>query len=152
MGCGFTLEDILDVLPHREPFLFVDRVTRLEPDRRIVTERTIRHDEPYFRGHFPERAVMPGVLITDALAQTSGLLWGLSRKARGDDDGVRRVFMLAAANMKYVSPSYPGEILVMTVAAERSFGSLFTYAAEACCGRRCIAKGTLTLAMVEGAA
>ncbi len=147
----FTREDILDALPHREPFLFVDRIVRFVPDRRIETERTICGDEPYLRGHFPDKPIMPGVLVTDALAQTSGLLWGLSRKVRDGDDGVRRVFMLAAANMKYVNPSYPGETLVMTAVTERSYGSFFTYATEARCGRRCIAKGVLTLAMVEGA-
>ena len=74
----FEREDILAVLPHRPPFLFVDRVTKLVPDKRIVAERTISPDEPQFQGHFPGHPIMPGVLITDALAQTSGLLIGLA--------------------------------------------------------------------------
>ena len=81
---NFTMEDILAILPHRPPFLFVDRVIKLVPDREIVAERAIRSDEPFFAGHFPGKPVMPGVLVTDALAQTSGLLWGLSKKVKGD--------------------------------------------------------------------
>jgi 3-hydroxymyristoyl/3-hydroxydecanoyl-(acyl carrier protein) dehydratase len=148
----WTREEMLSVLPHREPFLFVDRVVRLVPDRTIVTERDVRSDEPWMAGHFPGRPIMPGVLVTDALAQTSGLLWGLSKIARegSGGDGVKRVFFLAAANMKYVSPSVPGETITMTAHADRVFGSLYSYAVDACVGKRTVAKGTLTLAMVEG--
>jgi len=79
----FALEDILPVLPHRPPFLFVDRVMLLEPHKLIIAERTLRPDEPQFAGHFPGRAIMPGVLVTEALAQTSGLLLGLSERVTG---------------------------------------------------------------------
>jgi 3-hydroxymyristoyl/3-hydroxydecanoyl-(acyl carrier protein) dehydratase len=145
------MADILDVLPHRPPFLFVDEVRKLTVDESIVTARRIRPDEPYFEGHFPGRPVMPGVLVTDALAQTSGLLWGLSKKAHGDDGGGKpRMFFLAAANMKYVKPAHPGDELVMTSRAERRYGNLYTYAVEAVCGRRTVVKGTVTLAMMDG--
>jgi 3-hydroxymyristoyl/3-hydroxydecanoyl-(acyl carrier protein) dehydratase len=147
----FSTEDILSVLPHREPFLFVDRVVKLTVDASITTERFIRSDEPWFAGHFPGKPVMPGVLITDALAQTSGLLWGLSKKVRGDDgDGKQRIFFLAAVNMKYLAPALPGETLRMNAAAERSFGALFSYSVDAYVGRKAIVKGHLTLAMMEG--
>lgn len=148
----WTRDDILSVLPHRDPFLLVDRVVRLVPDSRIEVERTIRPDEPWFAGHFPGRPVMPGVIVTDALAQTAGLLWGLSKKARGEDDGVQRVFFLAAANMKYVAPSLPGQTLTMTAVPERSFGALFSYSVEAAVGRRTVVKGSVTLALMEGTA
>ena len=117
----FELEDILAILPHRPPFLFVDLVTRLVVDKLIIAERTIRDDEPFFAGHFPHKHVMPGVLVTDALAQASGLLWGFSRKAAGGvstspTEGVPpasapRMFYFASANMKFLNPSFPGETL-----------------------------------------
>ena len=148
---GFTFDDILAVLPHREPFLFVDRVVSLSAEKRIVTERDIRADEPHFEGHFPGEPIMPGVLVTDALAQTAGLLWGLSKKLIGDDGGgVQRVFLLAAANMKYVTPAMPGQTLTMTAVTQRSYGAFYTYDVNAQVGRTTIAKGTLTLAMREG--
>jgi 3-hydroxyacyl-[acyl-carrier-protein] dehydratase len=147
----FTLDDILAILPHRPPFLFVDRVTRLVADREIAAERTIRGDEPYFAGHFPGKPVMPGVLVTDALAQTSGLLWGLSRKVKGDaPEKEPRIFFLASANMKFLSPSFPGETLLLQSRCETSFGALFSYSVEARVGRKTVARGTMALAMMDG--
>ncbi len=156
----FELEDILAILPHRPPFLFVDLVTRLVVDKLIIAERTIRDDEPFFAGHFPQKHVMPGVLVTDALAQASGLLWGFSRKAAGGvstspTEGVPpasapRMFYLASANMKFLNPSFPGETLELVSTCETSLGALFSYSVEAHVGRKIVAKGTLALAMMDG--
>jgi 3-hydroxyacyl-[acyl-carrier-protein] dehydratase len=142
------MEDILAVLPHRPPFLFVDRVTVLEPFKRLVAERELRADEPHFAGHFPGRAIMPGVLITDALAQASGLLIGLSQK-ESRAQPVGRAFFLGAANMKYPAPAFPGEVLTLTAMADGSSGRLFRFTVEAAVGRKLVARGQLTLAMGE---
>jgi 3-hydroxyacyl-[acyl-carrier-protein] dehydratase len=148
---SFTLDDILKILPHRPPFLFVDAVKKLVPDKLITTTRTIRADEPQFAGHFPQKAIMPGVLVVDGLAQTAGLLWGFSKQIRlGTPNETPEIFYLAAVNMKFVSPSFPGETLEMTAIADKNFGSLYTYTVEAACRRKVVAKGSLTLAMVEG--
>ena len=110
----FALEDILPVLPHRPPFLFVDRVMKLEPHKLIIAERTLRPDEPQFAGHFPGRAIMPGVLVTEALAQTSGLLLGLSeRVTAAAPPESPKMFFLAANTMKYQHPAAPGDVLVL---------------------------------------
>lgn len=147
----FTLDEILEILPHRPPFLFVDKVSKLVPDRLIVTERFIRPDEPFFAGHFPGRPVMPGVLVMDGLAQTCGLLWGFTRKIRGGAvSDVPEIFFLAASNMKFSNPAYPGETLKMTARADRQFGALYAYEVEAVSKRKVIASGNLTLAMVQG--
>ena len=149
----YGLDDILSILPHRPPFLFVDRVITLVPDKEIVAERTIRDDEPFFTGHFPQKHIMPGVLVTDALAQTSGLLWGLSKKATGGAVLAKEpeIFFLASSNMKFVNPSFPGETLTLLAWFERSFGALFSYAVEAHVKRKLVAKGNLTLAMMDDA-
>jgi 3-hydroxyacyl-[acyl-carrier-protein] dehydratase len=148
---SFTLDDILAILPHRPPFLFVDRITEMVPGRRIVGERTLHPDEPHFAGHFPGRPIMPGALVTDALAQTSGLLWGFSKMIanNGTASGNPELFYLAAAAMKFVNPAFPGDTLRLFAEAERSFNRLHSYTVEATCGRRIIAKGNLTLAMME---
>jgi 3-hydroxymyristoyl/3-hydroxydecanoyl-(acyl carrier protein) dehydratase len=148
---AFELEDILRILPHRPPFLFVDRVIKLVPDRQITAERELRLDEPYFAGHFPEKPIMPGVLVTDALAQTSGLLWGLSRAIENDTESTApELFYLATASMKYTNPASPGETLRLFAQVERVYDRFHSFSVEATVGRRLIAQGSLTLAMKEG--
>ncbi len=71
---GFDIHRILEILPHRYPFLLVDRVLELEPMKRLVAIKNVTITEPFFQGHFPRRPVMPGVLIIEALAQATGLL------------------------------------------------------------------------------
>lgn len=137
----FELEDLLSLLPHRPPFLFVDRVTELVPGKSIVAERLLRPDEPQFAGHFPGRAIMPGVLVTEALAQTSGLLLGLSEKTDN-------MYFLAGDNMKYKHPAAPGDRLELRAVADGSFAGLFRFTVEAAVGRNLIASGSLTLAFV----
>jgi 3-hydroxyacyl-[acyl-carrier-protein] dehydratase len=146
----FELQDILPVLPHRSPFLFVDRVVKLEPFKSIVAERTLRAEEPHFAGHFPGQPIMPGVLVTEALAQTSGLLLGLSERLEARTPPVQaRMFYLAAASLKYTHPAVPGDLLVLRAACDKSFGGLFRFQVEATAGRHLIASGSLTLAQVE---
>ncbi len=152
----FSHEDVLAVLPHRPPFLFVDHVVAFKAHTRIETERYLRDEEPYFAGHFPGMPIMPGVLVTDALAQTSGLLWGFSRKQNTthylnqSETQQKEIFFLAAANIKYTNPAYPGDTLHMTAVAESNFGGFYTYTVEALVKRKVIAKGKLTLAMTKG--
>ena len=141
---------ICAILPHRPPFLFVDRVIELVPEHSIVAERDIRHDEFFFQGHFPGRPIVPGVIVTDALAQTCGLLWGLSKKKAEPPSGQPELFFLAAADMKYISPAFPGATLRLMASFKKRFGALFNYSVTACAGRELIAKGSLTLAKVEG--
>jgi 3-hydroxyacyl-[acyl-carrier-protein] dehydratase len=147
----YGLDEICALLPHRAPFLFVDRVVRFQADRLIETERTIAPDEPWFAGHFPGTPIMPGVLVADALAQTSGLLWGFSKKAAGAAVAQEpEIFFLAAVNLKFINPAHPGDLLEMRATNDRRFGNLFSYTVEAAVGRNLIAKGALTLAMIEG--
>ena len=74
----YDISLIKEILPHRSPFLFVDRIMELKAGERIVAEKDLSPDESFFKGHFPGNPIMPGVLVTEALAQTSGLLIGLS--------------------------------------------------------------------------
>jgi 3-hydroxyacyl-[acyl-carrier-protein] dehydratase len=143
------LETIKKILPHRDPFLFVDRVVRVDPGAAIEAERDLRAGEPHFAGHFPGRPIMPGVLITEALAQTAGLLLALSAMARGERiEG--DIFYLARADMKWTSPVGPGETLVLEAKVERSMGALHAFRVKARTKRADVASGALTLAKVEG--
>ncbi len=144
------LDKILEILPHRPPFLFVDRVVELETDVRILAERTLRPDEPHFNGHFPGEPIMPGVLITEALAQTAGLLFAFSSMAKGENPK-GRLFYLARADMKWTSPSRPGDTLLLEASLQRAMGGLLSFQVRAYTKRADIAKGSLTLAAAPAA-
>lgn len=137
-------ETIREILPHRPPFLFVDRVTVLEPGVRIVAERDLRAEEPHFTGHFPGAPMMPGVLVAEALAQTSGLLCALSL-GEGDRDVSEPPLFLAKLDLKFPATARPGETMVMEARLERAYGTLFRFQVEARSGERAVAKGTLML-------
>jgi len=146
----FDLEDILLVLPHRPPFLFVDRVLKLDPHKSIVAERTLRAGEPQFGGHFPGRPIMPGVLVAEALAQTSGLLISLSEKLTASRPPDKSwMFFLATTSLKFTHPAAPDDVLVLHAASGRQFAGLFRFNVEATVGRNLIASGSLTLAQAE---
>ncbi len=146
----FDLSELQEILPHRPPFLFVDRVIKFIPNKMIVAERKIDAQEPWFKGHFPQKAIMPGVLVLDALAQTSGLLLGFSKKISGDTNAdTSGLFYLASSNIKFLTTAYPGETLELIAQAKDKFGPLYSYLVEALVGRKIIAKGVLTLAAIE---
>jgi 3-hydroxyacyl-[acyl-carrier-protein] dehydratase len=146
----FGLNEILEIIPHRPPFLFVDRVVKFIPDKIIVAERRIEAQEPWLKGHFPQKAIMPGALVLDALAQTSGLLLGFTNKTTGDMSIARsQLFFLASSTIKFPAAAYPGETLELIAENKDRFGGLYSYQVEAIVGRRIIAKGTLTLASIE---
>jgi 3-hydroxyacyl-[acyl-carrier-protein] dehydratase len=143
----FALEDILPLLPHRPPFLFVDRVTLIEPGRRIQALCCLRAEQPHFAGHFPGQPIMPGVLVIEALAQASGLLLALSDILRGTPHPpTPPVYYLAATQFKFTSPAVPGEDLTLRVEIETGLGTLCNFHGDATVGERLIATGRLTLA------
>ena len=145
-----VLEEILKLLPHRAPFLFVDRVVELEEGERILAERALLPDEPYFAGHFPGEPIMPGVLITEALAQTSGLLLALTA-LRQQQGSLNRLFYLARADMKWTEPVRPGTTLMLEAKHTRTLGPLVAFRVRAFTKRDDVASGSLTLAEVKNA-
>lgn len=136
------------ILPHREPFLFVDRIVDFEPGKRILAEKDLAQGECFFAGHFPGQPVMPGVLVSEALAQTSGLLLGLTRRdenGNSDPKDMEHLF-LTNVNMKYPSTAEPGEKLMLASELRKSYGRMFLFQVSASAGDRKIASGTLSLA------
>ncbi|MGH9391963.1 MAG: 3-hydroxyacyl-ACP dehydratase FabZ [Vicinamibacteria bacterium] len=105
-------EDILKLLPHRPPFLFVDRIIEFEPNKRIVATKRLSSDEYFFEGHFPGHPIMPGVLIIEALAQTAGVLAFLSNP---DRQGKEQCYFMSVDKAKFRRPVYPGDELALKV-------------------------------------
>jgi len=107
----FSLEDIAKVLPHRYPFLLVDKVVEYEMGKRAVGIKSVTLNEPHFTGHFPDRPIMPGVLQVEALAQLAGIV---CLQMEGAEPGA--VFFFAGVDgVKWKKPVVPGDTLVMEV-------------------------------------
>ena len=102
------INEIREILPHRYPFLLVDRIIELEPDR-IIGIKNVTANEPHFMGHFPEFAVMPGVLIIEAMAQCAGVLVLKSIPDRAN----KLVLLVAIENARFRRPVVPGDTLRM---------------------------------------
>ncbi len=105
------VREIRELLPHRYPFLLVDRVRELEPDRRAVGIKNVTMNEPFFQGHFPDQPVMPGVLILEAMAQVAGVL-ALKSSPR---NGRPRVYLTGVDHAKFRKPVVPGDQLRLEV-------------------------------------
>ena len=102
---------ILEVLPHRYPFLLVDRIVEFEENTRAVGIKCVTANEPFFPGHFPGHPVMPGVLIIEAMAQVGAVLLLSSIKDRDD----KLVYFAGIDNAKFRRPVIPGDVLTMTL-------------------------------------
>ncbi len=102
------INEIRDILPHRYPFLLVDRIVEMDPER-IVGIKNVTHNEPFFQGHFPDFPVMPGVLIIEAMAQAAGVLVLKSIPDRHS----KLVLLVAVENARFRRPVVPGDTLRM---------------------------------------
>lgn len=143
----YDISIIKEILPHRTPFLFVDRVMELTGAKKIIAEKDLLYDDLFFAGHFPGRPIMPGVLVIEALAQTSGLLIGLSSHGKMQfGKREEQNFFLANTNVKFLTPARPGETLRLDSSLKKEFGKLFYFETAAYVGESLIAKGILTLA------
>ncbi len=114
-GPAMDIARIMAILPHRFPFLLVDRVVEVEPGRRIRAVKNVSANEPFFQGHWPGRPIMPGVLVLEALAQAAGLLIASAR----DDQADRSMMIVAIDGAKLRRPVVPGDQLVLEVVEAR---------------------------------
>lgn len=105
-------EQISKILPHRYPFLLVDRVVEMEPGKRAVGIKCVTANEPQFTGHFPDRPIMPGVLMIEAMAQLGGLI--CLQPPISEDDGSQKIFFFTGVSgVRWKSPVTPGDALCM---------------------------------------
>ncbi|MET4568392.1 3-hydroxyacyl-ACP dehydratase FabZ [Rhodanobacter soli] len=118
MALPINVEQIQELLPHRYPFLLVDRVVEIVPDVSVVALKNVTINEPFFQGHFPGHPVMPGVLIIEAMAQAAGLLTQLSRRFKGDK-GSPLFYLVKVDNARFSAPVVPGDQLRFEVSQKR---------------------------------
>ncbi len=118
------INDIQKLLPHRYPFLLVDRVTEYEPDKKLVGFKNVTFNEQFFNGHFPGHPVMPGVLILEALAQSCALL---AYKSSGLDPKENLVYLMSIDGAKFRKPVVPGDRLVLMAEVLRHKGPIWKH-------------------------
>jgi 3-hydroxyacyl-[acyl-carrier-protein] dehydratase len=115
------------LLPHRYPFLLVDRVLELEPHKRILAMKCVSINEPFFQGHFPGHPVMPGVLVLEALAQAGGLLTNLSLGPDAEIKKEKLFYLVKIDNARFSSMVVPGDQLMLEVKLKRMIRNMAMY-------------------------
>jgi len=105
------IRDIQKIIPHRFPFLLIDKVIELVPNGKLVAIKNVSINEPYFVGHFPEEKVMPGVLIIEALAQAGCIYFYYSKNMQGK----KLIYYLAKTTAKFIAPVRPGDQLKLEI-------------------------------------
>jgi len=123
------IHEILEHLPHRYPFLLVDRVLEVVPGKSIHAYKNITMNEPYFVGHFPHHPVMPGVLIMEALAQAAGILSFKTMESKPDASSV--FYFVGIDECRFKKPVMPGDQLHLHIQIQRQMRGIWKYIAEA---------------------
>ncbi len=121
-----NIKDIQKVLPHRYPFLLVDRIIEMEPGIRALGIKNVTINEEFFQGHFPEQPIMPGVLILEALAQVAGVLAFSSEASEG-----RSVYFMSIEKAKFRRPVLPGDQLKLEVKILQRRGNVWKFSGSA---------------------
>lgn len=134
----------LDLLPHRVPFVFVDRIVELEPGLRAVGVKKIASDEWYLRGHFPGNPLVPGVILVEALAQVAGIALNSEQP-----EGCRRTYLSAIRSVKFLRPVLPGEEVTLVAQRRAQLGDLTQFAVAASVNGASAVDGEVVLGWVS---
>jgi 3-hydroxyacyl-[acyl-carrier-protein] dehydratase len=142
------VEQIKKYLPHRAPFLFVERLTDIVPEESATGWKAVSYNEPHFMGHFPEQAVMPGVLIIEAMAQTAG---ALVVHSLGFERGKKVVYFMTIEKARFRKPVTPGVMLRMPVKKLQRRDPVWRFEGKAYVGDTLCAEAEFSAMIAEGA-
>jgi len=141
------INKIMNFLPHRYPFLLVDRVVEYEPGKKIVAIKNVTMNEPFFEGHFPGHPVMPGVLIIEGMAQTGGIMVGLDS---GEETKDRVCYFISVDNAKFRRPVRPGDQLRLAMEALSCKRGIWTFSGKAYVDGKLAAEAELRATFAAG--
>jgi 3-hydroxyacyl-[acyl-carrier-protein] dehydratase len=119
------IHQILELLPHRYPFLLVDKIIECEPGRSMVGVKNVSYNEPFFQGHFPTRPIVPGVILLEAMAQVTGLLTFYSVGMKPEKDTM--YYLVGVDKARFKKPVEPGDQLIMSATLEREFKGIYQF-------------------------
>ncbi len=137
---------IMDLIPHRYPLLLVDRVKDIVPAQSATGIKNVTFNEPFFQGHFPQRPIMPGVLIVEAMAQTAAVLVVHSL---GPDAHGKLVYFMSITNARFRRPVVPGDTLHLEVEKEQSRGNVWRFAGKAKVNGTVVADATFSAMIAD---
>ena len=145
-GSQIDIGRIMEMIPHRYPFLMVDRVIDVVPNVSATGIKNVSINEPYFQGHFPQQPVMPGVLIIEAMAQTAAVLvvHTLGPAAEG-----KLVYFMSVENARFRRPVMPGDTLHVHVAKDRSRANVWKFTAQAKVNGNLMAEATYAAMIMD---
>jgi 3-hydroxyacyl-[acyl-carrier-protein] dehydratase len=139
------LQQILELLPHRYPFLMVDRIVEVNGSESAVGIKNVTYNEPHFAGHFPGRPIMPGVLLVEGLAQTAGAICIKALKAARPSI----VYFLTVDRCKFRRPVVPGDVVEYRVRKLRSRGSVWKFSGECYVGQHKAAEAIISAMIAD---
>ena len=142
----YDIRKIMDMLPHRYPFLLIDRVVSVDGNK-MVAIKNVSINEPFFQGHFPGYPIMPGVLIVEAMAQAGGLL---AMHQQGEDLGNRQVFFMTIDSARFRRPVVPGDQLRFEIEIEQRRGTIWRVFGKAYVGDAVVADAQLQAMITSG--
>ncbi|WP_048646268.1 3-hydroxyacyl-ACP dehydratase FabZ [Nitratireductor soli] len=145
---SLDIHDLMRLLPHRYPFLLVDKIIEIDGDRSAIGIKNVTANEPHFTGHFPTQPVMPGVLIIEAMAQTAGAICINNAGA----DGPSLVYFMTIDGAKFRKPVVPGDRLEMHVIKVKQRGNIWKFDCEAKVDGGKVAEATISAMMSVGEA
>lgn len=143
---SLDISAILARLPHRHPFLLVDRVLEIHPGQSIRALKNVTYNEPFFTGHFPSRPLMPGVIVIEALAQTAGILSFVTAGALLPE--TTRFYLEALDKARFRKPVMPGDQLMLSAQLERSVQTTLHFSTRAFVGDKEVASAEMMIAQV----
>lgn len=138
------IHGILEHLPHRYPFLLIDRVTEIVPGKSLTGYKNVTYNEPYFSGHFPQRPVMPGVLILEALAQATGILAFVTSNSKPSNTSL--YYLVGIDKARFKQPVEPGDQLILSVEVKKTVRGVWKFDGEATVDGKVVASAELMCA------
>jgi 3-hydroxyacyl-[acyl-carrier-protein] dehydratase len=142
------IHTIMRYLPHRYPFMLVDRVLEIKKGESIRALKNVTYNEPYFTGHFPHRPVMPGVIIIEALAQSAGILAFVTSDVIPNED--TRFYFVGIDRARFRKPVVPGDQVILTARIERALKGIWRFATAAFVGTDEVAGAEMMIAPGAG--
>lgn len=138
--------EVMELIPHRPPFLMIDRVEGIVRHKSAIGVKNVTIDEPFFAGHFPKRPVFPGVLIIEAMAQTAGVL---VVESLGEEERGKLVYFMTIDSARFRKPVVPGDQLYLEVRVQRNRGPVWKFSAEGKVGGEVVAEATYSAMIMD---